>query len=174
VSGVPLAPLVILSLGVLAVYLGVSGKSAAAVLRDVMSGTNPGSVTPPAPATPAPAPGGGGEPTPTGTPPATNQSAAEAQAYARGQLARYGWGPDQMAPLIKLWNQESGWNYLAKNKSSGALGIPQSLPASKMASAGADYRTNAHTQIDWGLGYIHGRYGTPAAAWSHEQSHNWY
>lgn len=101
-------------------------------------------------------------------------SAQLAQAYARSQLARYGWGPDQMPPLTSLWNQESGWNDLIVNQSSGAYGIPQALPADKMASAGPDWRTNYKTQINWGLGYIDDRYHTPAAAWAHEVSHNWY
>jgi hypothetical protein len=73
-----------------------------------------------------------------------------------------------------MWNQESGWRWDATNPSSGAYGIPQSLPASKMASAGADWKTNPATQIKWGLGYIHATYGNPAGAWAHEQSHNWY
>ena len=74
---------------------------------------------------------------------------------------------------MKLWNRESGWRTTAQN-SSGAYGIPQALPGSKMASAGADWRTNAATQIKWGLGYISGRYGTPCGAWGHSQSTGWY
>lgn len=105
--------------------------------------------------------------------PASGGNPAAAQAYASSQLARFGWGADQMPWLIRLWNQESGWiNQI--NKSSGAYGIPQALPGSKMASAGPDWRTNVDTQINWGLGYIAGRYGSPQAAWSHEVSHNWY
>jgi hypothetical protein len=99
---------------------------------------------------------------------------AAAQAYAASSLGVHGWNSAQMVPLIKLWNQESNWEWWALNKSSGAYGIPQSLPATKMASAGADWRTNANTQINWGLGYIQDRYGSPAGAWAHEVSHNWY
>jgi hypothetical protein len=99
---------------------------------------------------------------------------AGAQAYAQGQLARFGWGPEQWPPLQILWTRESGWNSQATNPSSGAFGIPQALPGSKMASAGADWRTNAATQITWGLGYIRERYGSPAAAWAFWQAHNWY
>jgi hypothetical protein len=73
-----------------------------------------------------------------------------------------------------LWDHESGWNYRATNPSSGAYGIPQSLPASKMATAGADWRTNPATQIRWGLAYIHDRYGTPCGAWMFWQGHRWY
>lgn len=100
--------------------------------------------------------------------------AAAAQAYARSILPLYGWGAGQMNSLIPLWNQESGWRWNAQNPSSGAYGIPQSLPASKMAAAGADWRTNPATQIRWGLGYIRGRYGSPAGAEAHEQSAGWY
>lgn len=105
--------------------------------------------------------------------PAKGGNPAAAQAYAATQLSRFGWGADQMPWLIRLWNQESGWINQV-NKSSGAYGIPQALPGSKMASAGPDWRTNVDTQINWGLGYIAGRYGSPQAAWSHEVSHNWY
>ncbi len=85
-----------------------------------------------------------------------------------------GFDLQQFACLEKLWQKESGWNEKAKNRSSGAYGIPQSLPASKMASAGGDYLTNAATQIKWGLGYIKDRYRTPCAAWNHSQANNWY
>jgi murein DD-endopeptidase MepM/ murein hydrolase activator NlpD len=80
----------------------------------------------------------------------------------------------QYGCLVLLWNRESGWNYRANNPSSSAYGIPQALPGSKMASAGADWRTNPATQIRWGLGYIRARYGTPCGAWAHSQSSGWY
>ncbi|KQO96657.1 hypothetical protein [Leifsonia sp. Leaf264] len=98
-----------------------------------------------------------------------------ARATAR-QLAatQYGWGDDQFQCLDSLWTKESGWNVNASNGSSGATGIPQALPGSKMASAGSDWATNAATQISWGLGYIAGSYGSPCSAWSHSQSVNWY
>ncbi|GGI34753.1 hypothetical protein GCM10010988_00500 [Cnuibacter physcomitrellae] len=86
----------------------------------------------------------------------------------------YGWGDSQFQCLVNLWQKESGWNYQAENASSGAAGIPQSLPGSKMASFGDDWQTNASTQIAWGLDYISRGYGTPCAAWSHSQSVNWY
>ncbi|NLP82794.1 lytic transglycosylase domain-containing protein [Microbacterium sp. CFH 90308] len=105
---------------------------------------------------------------------AAGTSAADAQAIARTMIAGYGWGDDQFACLVSLWQKESGWNTLAHNRSSGAYGIPQALPGSKMATAGADWQTNAATQISWGLGYISGRYGTPCGAWSHSQSVGWY
>jgi phage-related protein len=101
-------------------------------------------------------------------------SAAGAQRYAADLLGAFGWPRSQLAPLISLWNQESGWRWNALNPSSGAYGIPQSLPADKMASAGSDWRTNPATQIRWGLQYIHDRYGSPGGAWAHEVANNWY
>lgn len=102
--------------------------------------------------------------------------AAAAQRYASSVLGLYGWGQGQMSSLIPLWNGESGWRWNALNASSGAYGIPQSLPASKMAAAGADWRTNPATQIRWGLGYIKGAYGSPATAYSDwlGRSPHWY
>lgn len=85
-----------------------------------------------------------------------------------------GFGIDQFPCLDKLWKKESGWNHKASNSSSGAYGIPQALPGSKMASKGSDWKTNPATQIKWGLGYIEGRYGSPCKAWSHSQSVGWY
>jgi peptidoglycan DL-endopeptidase CwlO len=101
---------------------------------------------------------------------------AAAKAYARSAITAYGWGSDQYSCLVSLWNMESGWRANAYNTSSGAYGIPQSLPASKMQTAGSDWVTNANTQIDWGLSYISRAYGTPCGAWNHEMSVNphWY
>jgi hypothetical protein len=81
---------------------------------------------------------------------------------------------DQFPCLDKLWKKESGWNHKASNPSSGAFGIPQALPGSKMGSEGSDWKTNPATQIKWGLGYIEGRYNTPCNAWSHSQNTGWY
>ena len=89
-------------------------------------------------------------------------------------LGSLGLGQDQLQCLVSLWGQESGWNPGAANPSSGAYGIPQALPGSKMASAGADWETDPATQIRWGLGYIRGSYGSPCGAWSHEQTSGWY
>jgi len=97
-----------------------------------------------------------------------------ARATARDLAAsQYGWGDDQFQCLNSLWNKESSWNYQAYNPS-GATGIPQALPGSKMASSGSDWATNAATQIAWGLGYISSVYGTPCSAWGHSQATNWY
>ncbi|GAB3170586.1 hypothetical protein FHX75_12290 [Micromonospora palomenae] len=81
---------------------------------------------------------------------------------------------DQMPCLDKLWTKESGWNHKASNPSSGAYGIPQALPGSKMGTVADDWRTNPATQIKWGLGYIEGRYDNPCGAWAHSQSVGWY
>lgn len=114
--------------------------------------------------------GGGG-----GSRPSAPTDPSGAQAIARDMMAsQYGWGDDQFGCLVALWNRESHWNANAYNPSSGAGGIPQALPASKMASAGADWQTNPATQIAWGLGYISGRWGTPCGAWDHSESAGWY
>lgn len=99
---------------------------------------------------------------------------ATAKAIARVMVADRGWGADQFACLDSLWQKESGWKVTAANPSSSAYGIPQSLPGSKMGSVASDWKTNAETQITWGLGYISGRYGTPCAAWSHSKANNFY
>ncbi len=89
-------------------------------------------------------------------------------------LSEFGFGLDQMPALDALWTRESGWNHLAQNPSSGAYGIPQALPGSKMASVAGDWETNPATQIRWGLGYIKDRYGSPQAAWEFSQANGWY
>ncbi|MBR3002513.1 MAG: G5 domain-containing protein [Clostridia bacterium] len=105
---------------------------------------------------------------------ATTGTVADYQNYARERCYDYGWTDTDFSCLVNLWNRESGWNPQSYNRSSGAYGIPQALPGSKMASAGADYRTNYKTQINWGLGYIKSRYGSPTAAWSAFKSKGWY
>lgn len=105
---------------------------------------------------------------------ATSGSVAEYQAYARERCYDYGWSDSDFYALVNLWNRESGWNIYSKNSRSGAYGIPQALPGSKMASAGSDYLTNYKTQINWGLSYIKSRYGSPSNAWSSFQSKGWY
>jgi len=96
------------------------------------------------------------------------------QQIAAAMLGSFGWSSGEFGCLQSLWNAESGWNPSASNPISGAYGIPQALPGSKMASAGPDWQTNPATQIKWGLGYIKQVYGSPCAAWSHEQSAGWY
>jgi hypothetical protein len=93
---------------------------------------------------------------------------------AKAMLLKFGFGSDQFTCLNTLWDRESHWRVNAHNASSGAYGIPQALPGSKMASAGADWQTNAATQIKWGLGYIKARYGSPCGALAHSNSVGWY
>lgn len=101
-------------------------------------------------------------------------SLGDPQTVAAALLGQFGFSSSQMSCLIPLWAGESGWRVNAENSSSGAYGIPQALPGSKMATAGADWRTNPATQIKWGLGYIQERYGSPCGAWGFKQSHGWY
>lgn len=157
--------------GSLLIYASITGKSILKTIQSMVQGNNPmllptaegisgGTGT-------AATDAAGNSATPVGNP-------TTYQAYAFSLFSQYGWGTDQQQYLVELWTKESGWNVTAKNPSSGAYGIPQSLPASKMASAGSDYLTNYQTQIKWGLGYIHDRYGTPQMAWAHEEANNWY
>lgn len=100
--------------------------------------------------------------------------AADPRDIAQSMLSEYGWSGDQFSCLDDLWIGESQWDVEATNPSSGAYGIPQALPAEKMASAGDDWETNAATQIEWGLDYIADRYGSPCAANDFKQGNNWY
>ena len=97
-----------------------------------------------------------------------------AQAIGYQKVLERGWGTDQYDCLVSLWNKESRWNTYAQNRSSGAYGIPQALPGEKMATVAPDWQTNPATQIEWGLRYIQGRYGSPCGAWAHSQARNWY
>ena len=97
-----------------------------------------------------------------------------AQQIAQKLLPGYGWSPTaQFGCLVNLWNKLSGWQYNDADPG-GSYGIPQALPGSKMASAGPDWKTNATTQIKWGLGYIKQNYGSPCGAWSFEQKNGYY
>jgi hypothetical protein len=119
---------------------------------------------------PKPVAGTGGRAAPAaGTP-----DPGTAKAIAYDMVMARGWDQGQYDCLVALWHKESKWNVYAHNRSSGAYGIPQALPGSKMGSAGADWETNPATQITWGLGYISGRYGTPCGAWAKSQSSGWY
>jgi hypothetical protein len=93
---------------------------------------------------------------------------------AEAMLGSFGWSSSQFSCVDPLWEHESGWSVTAANPGSGAYGIPQALPGSRMASAGPDWQTNAATQITWGLEYIKGTYGSPCAAWAHEEATGWY
>jgi hypothetical protein len=105
------------------------------------------------------------------TPPNPNT----AQSIAYNMMASFGFSPGTyFGCLLDIWNRESGWVYDAENPVSGAYGIPQALPGSKMASAGADWQTNPATQIRWGLGYIKAIYGNPCNAWAFEEANGYY
>lgn len=149
-------------------------EAAAAEREQAASRSEEREVAAPAPeapkeAAPAPEPAPEPEPAPAPAPPSGSP-----RTIAQNMLGNYGWGQDQWGCLDSLWMRESGWNTYAENPSSGAYGIPQSLPGSKMATAGSDWRTNPATQISWGLSYISGRYGTPCGAWAHSESVGWY
>ncbi|ACL40036.1 membrane-bound transglycosylase [Pseudarthrobacter chlorophenolicus A6] len=138
----------------------------------------PGPVKP-APADPAPAPAPPAQPVPPpvvvpSVPGGAVNDPAGAKNYAAGRLGAYGWGQDQFLCLAQLWTKESNWQTTATNPYSGAYGIPQALPPGKYASAGSDWLTSYRTQIEWGLGYIRDRYGSPCRAWSHSMANNWY
>jgi hypothetical protein len=114
--------------------------------------------------------GGGGIIYVTSTPPNPNT----AQSIAYNMMASFGFSPSTyFGCLLNIWNRESGWRYDAEN-ASGAYGIPQALPGSKMVSAGADWQTNPATQIRWGLGYIRTTYGNPCSAWAFEEANGYY
>jgi len=125
---------------------------------------NAGTAQPAASAQPAPSAAASAAPAASGSP----------QQIARAMLASFGWSSSQFSCLDPLWAHESGWSVTAYNAGSGAYGIPQALPGSRMASAGPDWQTNAATQIRWGLEYIKGTYGSPCGAWDHEQATGWY
>ncbi len=137
--------------------LAIAGSYSSAVSRDRYK------ITKPAPVIRARSAPAAGTPDP-GT----------AKAIAHGMVTAKGWGSAEYDCLVALWNKESHWNVYAHNKSSGAYGIPQAMPGSKMASVGSDWATNPKTQITWGLSYIQGRYGTPCGAWNASQAKGWY
>ncbi|MCD7439532.1 transglycosylase SLT domain-containing protein [Streptomyces lincolnensis] len=101
---------------------------------------------------------------------ATTDSSAEAKAIAQKLIPN----DAQYAAFSKIVEHESGWDVDATNSSSGAYGLVQALPGSKMAAAGSDWKTNAETQIEWGLDYMNSRYGSPTAAWAFWQANGWY
>jgi hypothetical protein len=144
--------------------------AAARAIADASQSAAPSSAQPAAQL--AAQPTAGAQPTQAATaPPAASGSP---QQIAEAMLASFGWSSSQFSCLDPLWAHESGWSVTAYNPGSGAYGIPQAVPGSKMASAGPDWQTNAATQIRWGLEYIKGTYGSPCAAWGHEQATGWY
>lgn len=106
--------------------------------------------------------------------PSVPMPTSEVKKYAYQQVMDKWGNSSEFTCLENLWEKESNWRHTAQNPSSGAYGIPQSLPGNKMATHGSDWRTNPKTQIDWGLDYIKGRYGAPCGAWGHSQRVGWY
>lgn len=98
----------------------------------------------------------------------------ECKQYAYQEVIKRGWTINDYNNLVKLWEKESHWNTKARNKRSGACGIPQAHPCKKMKKYGKDYKTNCKVQIKWGLSYIKGRYKTPTKAWQHFKRKRWY
>ena len=145
-----------------------AAPSAAATAKAAPKPVTPKAAPKPAPLKVASAP------KPAPAKPAPVNDPAGAQAYAASMLSSFGWSAGEMDSLRILWTKESNWTTTATNPSSGAYGIVQSLPASKLASEGADWQTNYKTQIRWGLKYIKERYGSPSAALSFHYANNWY
>jgi hypothetical protein len=157
--------IVALGSGVVLTWSAIENQKITVTLQDIVSGKKPQ----PGPESSGASAGGGGG---SG---GGSASEAPAQLSSNGALgktmaAAYGWTGGQWNALYNLWERESGWDNEAENASSGAYGIPQALPASKMYGG-----TSSPTlQIQWGLGYISERYGTPEAAWAHETQYGWY
>jgi len=156
-----------------------ASQSAATPAASQSAATPAASQTPATTRTPATTPTpAGAQPTRTAAQPtpaaATAAPSGSPQQIAKAMLGSFGWSSSQFSCLDPLWAHESGWGVTAYNAGSGAYGIPQALPGSRMASVGPDWRTNAATQIKWGLEYIKGSYGSPCGAWAHEQATGWY
>lgn len=184
------AALAITGTGAIFLWAGIKGVSVTEVIQDVVTGHNPATakitnaITAPFVPLATSAAAAAGTSNLAGIGAGAGAGASAYQAYAFSLFPRYGWGADQEAPLVSLWNGESGWDPTAYNPGTHttnpddhhAFGIPQALPASKMASAGTDWRTNGDTQIRWGLGYIKAVYGSPANAYAKwlSRSPHWY
>jgi resuscitation-promoting factor RpfB len=141
------------------------------ILQDVATASFSVTSAPKISTAPPPSQAGGTGGTPIVSAPPPNPGTAQSIAY--NMLGSFGFSTSQFGCLNDLWMRESGWRWNAAN-ASGAYGIPQALPGSKMASAGSDWQTNPATQIKWGLGYIKSLYGTPCGAWAHEEADGWY
>jgi hypothetical protein len=168
ITGLPVA---FIAAGGVLVWSGVENEPVTSVFRSLAQGKAPakGSAEPFATsATTAPA-----APSTSGMP---SGSVLANQAIARVLAAPYGWAAGQnWDDLVSLWNRESTWSATAKNADSGAYGIPQALPPTKMPAAAQESGgSSASAQISWGLSYIKATYGSPSAAWAHEQAEGWY
>lgn len=161
-------------IGGLVLFSGIRGSSLSGTVKSALAGNLNVTDTEPVSS------GNSGGTAATGSGAVASGSAAAAQAYAKSQMSRYGWDSDgaDWSDLVSLWNQESGWSNTAQNPSSGAYGIPQALPYTKMPKAAwppsAGGTSDTESQIDWGLEYIQDTYGSPQMAWAHEQANDWY
>lgn len=162
-----------LGIGSVFIFAGIKGYSVLAVIQNLVTGkpilTDVTSVTPLTTSDSTT----GGISSPVGDAVGTNQEIAKMLA------ASYGWDSGaEWEALVLLWQQESSWNNHANNTSSGAYGIPQALPYTKMPKAAqpesAGGSSDANAQIKWGLDYIKGRYGSPVMAEAHEKANGWY
>lgn len=161
--------------GLVFIWSGIKGASVLSVIQSLIKGDKPSGDNEHSIDTPS---GGSGD---TGSTPdssgttAVGGTAAQNQAIAKLLAAPHGWSTGaEWDALVWLWQHESGWNNKAKNPSSGAYGIPQALPGSKMGAEANPPTSSASAQIKWGLSYIKGRYGSPTKAKAFWQSHNWY
>jgi hypothetical protein len=164
------------SVGIVFLYGGIKGQSPLIAFENIIKGENPTKAQTQTPLTASdPNSPNSGIGVFSGT-----VSASGAQKTAQQLAISMGHGDwttgKQWSDWVSLWNGESGWRWNAENPQSGAYGIPQALPADKMASAGADWKTNPATQIKWGILYIAGTYGNPSAAYSAwlSRSPHWY
>lgn len=160
--------------GALLLWSGVRGRNWSQSLRDLIAGKKL-PATQSNPIISAPNSGSSVSPVSGGiNVPISALSKGKNVALGKTLAAAYGWVGTQFSDLNALWTRESGWNNRAQNPSSGAYGIPQSLPASKMGALANPPLSSAAAQIRWGLKYIKQRYGSPSAAWAHEESNGWY
>lgn len=161
--------------GLIFIWSGLKGSAISKTFQSLIKGEQPSGQTDYPITTPQ---GGSGGQTPTsGGTDAVGGTAAQNKAIAQQLAAPYGWSTGrEWDALVELWQHESGWNNKAKNPSSGAYGIPQALPASKMGAAANPPTSSASAQIKWGLSYIKSRYGSPSKAWAAWQSRSphWY
>jgi Transglycosylase SLT domain len=172
-GGIPGLPVALIGAGGVLVFSGVENTSVQDVFRSLARGQKPAQGPGAQLNSGQPASGAGGGSAPAGDLSAHGAGAAANQAIGRVLAAPYGWSTGQeWADLVSLWNRESGWNNIAQNPSSTAYGIAQFLDTT-WAPYGAK-TSNPATQISYGLRYIKDRYGSPSAAWAHENSAGWY
>lgn len=158
-----------LSVGIVFLYGGMTGKSTLAIIQSLVKGKTPGNAGK-TQIIDGTAVSGGSSAASSGTVPEAPAQLSANEALGKTMAAAYGWTGTEWNALYDLWNRESGWNNTATNPTSGAYGIPQALPASKMYGG----TSSPALQIQWGLSYIKSTYGTPSGAWAHEQSAGWY